>query len=325
MAVRSRSRRRKDIGSPSSRRYLTRAQARQPHTLTFRRCTANWSRKPFPFLRLPFDVQVVIINHVVTSSNEWATLSRSSAGGSLLDWKQSLIHQNDWGRNGLDFPKIPLLQVNRLIRDIGLRTIFSHSHPPVWLRRRSPQFFVKPIELPLAEGRLIQELALPACGFWQRLILPVKFPWAGQKNEIAGVACLLKRLYSLRSLHLEVYMRPQRALHASQVRFRDWSSVLAVLEALSLNQFSFVFRCDVNIPDTLTPTYPWKQLTAMEHVTADRLQSLADDSAKLFLINPNVVFDKVQGLAAFRRALRFSYDVCIQRFRRTFMLPLDQF
>jgi hypothetical protein len=61
---------------------------------------------------------------------------------------------------GSTFPKLPHLYVNRLLRDIGLRTIFGHAHPPMWLRRKSPQICVKPINLPLADENRINELPL---------------------------------------------------------------------------------------------------------------------------------------------------------------------
>ena len=137
------------------------------------------------------------------------------------EMEAELCYLDDHGHNGLDFPKLPHLHVNRPLRDIGLRTIFGHAHPPVWLRRKSHQMCVKPINLPLADENQINELPLPGCCFWQRLILLVKLPWAGQRNEILGSACLSKRLCSVRSLHLEVYLRPQPGLHVSRRKHRQ--------------------------------------------------------------------------------------------------------
>lgn len=287
--------------------------------------SANESSKPFPFLRLPYEIQVIIVTHAVSTNDEWGSLCRSTAFQSVLKWKQSNFHLNDYGLNGLDFPKLPLLHVNRHIRDIGLRTIFGDGHPPVWLRRKSPSLYIKPINLPLADGNEIKELPLSGCRFWRRLILPVKLPWAGQRNEILGMACLLDRLCSIRCLHLEVYLRPQLALHASRVRSQDWTTALKALENLPLEEFSFLVRCDVNIPDVLVPAFPRMRLTSMERLTPDCLQALINNNVRLFMINPDLVFDKTNGLIAFRQALRFVYDVVAHRFRQTFIVPLDQF
>jgi hypothetical protein len=200
---------------------------------------ADWKSK------LPLDVQVSIPSSI-----------------SAWDETRALRFANDKKFNALMALTAPILRVNRKLRMIGLNAVFGQKdYPPVWLRPSKPQLLATPnvwgvpwFEDPIKLEKTVQ--ALPSVRHWTRMVLTVKIPWTGMRQEIDKLRGLLEKTESLRMLFLRIELRPaRRGPSGIMTRAAAWEGVLQQLGALEeLKDFQFVIDVRVHSGSEIIPS-----------------------------------------------------------------------